>query len=85
MGPKIFSTLDKFPHYTKYITLILLAGTIEFVRFEQISALFKFRLIHVSLYKDVLNTRAAIFHFRGKMLELAGTLHELMCRVFGTN
>jgi hypothetical protein len=39
MGPKIFSTLDKF-----------LAGTIEFVHIEQISALFKFRLIQVSLY-----------------------------------
>jgi hypothetical protein len=29
---------------------ILLAGTIEFVHIEQISALFKFRLIQVSLY-----------------------------------
>jgi hypothetical protein len=38
MGLKIFSTLDKFPHYT-----------IEFVHIEQISALFK-RLIQVSLY-----------------------------------
>jgi hypothetical protein len=50
MGPKIFSTLDKFPHYTKQITLILLAWTIEFVHIEQISALFKFRLVQVSLY-----------------------------------
>jgi hypothetical protein len=50
MGPKIFSTLDKFPHYTKKIALILLAGTIEFVHIEQISALFKFRLIQVPPY-----------------------------------
>jgi hypothetical protein len=33
---------------------ILLAGTIEFVHIEQISALFKFRLIQVSLYKTIL-------------------------------
>jgi hypothetical protein len=50
MGPTMFSTLDKFPHYTKLITLILLAGTIEFVHIEQISVLFKFRFIQVSLY-----------------------------------
>jgi hypothetical protein len=50
MGPKIFSTLDTFPHYTKQIILILLAGTIEFVHIEKISALFKFRFIQVSLY-----------------------------------
>jgi hypothetical protein len=30
----------------------LLAGTIEFVHIEQISALFKFRLIQVSLYNN---------------------------------
>jgi hypothetical protein len=53
MGPKIFSTLDKFPHYTKYITLILLAGTIEFVHIEQISALFKFHLTQVLLYLHI--------------------------------
>jgi hypothetical protein len=47
MGPKIFSTLDKFPHYTKYTTLILLAGTIEFVHIEQISALYKFHCIKI--------------------------------------
>jgi hypothetical protein len=45
MGPKIFSTLDKFPHNTKQITLILLAETIEFVHIEQISALYKFHCI----------------------------------------
>jgi hypothetical protein len=33
---------------------ILLAGTIEFVHIEQISALFKFRLIQVSLYVEEL-------------------------------
>jgi hypothetical protein len=47
MGPKIFSTLDKFPHYTILITLILLSGTIEFVHIEQISALYKFHCTYI--------------------------------------
>jgi hypothetical protein len=32
----MFSTLAKFPHYSKYITLILLAETVEFVHIEDV-------------------------------------------------
>jgi putative copper export protein len=53
---------------------ILLAGTIEIVHIEQVSALFTFRLGQVLLYKDVvqshkffLGENAIFLHFSYKM------------------